>query len=251
MTRSAELRVPEIFRHEDDETYADNLLRDYCRNFDGHLFDSLGQKRNLGVGSCRVTSEDLLAVQMLSVKVPARAVKRILEDEAKIIKALLRRAPGPETPIWEVDEDQLTDEGAPLSCLWNLLRRNAGAPLRYDGKQSKVTGERDGMGPTLVSKLMARKRPGLIPISDGVVTTALGLPRSGEGHWLRARALMLENVTYQGEQMPLHERLERAVEKTESRVPITPLRALDIILWYANNPAPSTANLRAKVPRSR
>ena len=62
---------------------------------------------------------------------------------------------------------------------------------------------------------------------------------------------MLENVTYQGEQMPLHERLERAVEKTEPRVPITPLRALDIILWYANNPAPSTADLRAKVSRTR
>lgn len=122
-------KMPAILASADQEKYADRLLREYCTTFQGRFFDTLAQDNNRDRDSCRVTAEDLIAVQMLSVKVPPDAAHRILVDEAGIIGELLEQVPDRSTPIWEVSEAELEDDRRPLSCLWNLLRRNKGKPL--------------------------------------------------------------------------------------------------------------------------
>src|SRR5699024_11443115 len=84
----------------------------------------------------------------------------ILGDSSQEISRLLPDI-GPELSIEKIKnekefEKHLGDD-SPAQELWNLLRRNDRRDRRW------------GIGPTTASKIMARKRPHLIPIEDSVV----------------------------------------------------------------------------------
>jgi len=177
------------------------------------------------------------------VEVPGRAAVRLLIDDGEAVSDLLRKMPGVDEPIWDVAPAAL-EPGSAASDLWKLLRRDPSSPdsRREDGSYRG----RDGLGVTTVSKLMARKRAALIPISDSVVLGALDL-RDGRGHWLGMRSLMLDEVEYDGGRMPLWERLDRAVRELSLAPTVTALRAFDVIVWYGYNPSPKTAAFRDMV----
>jgi Family of unknown function (DUF6308) len=103
----------------------------------------------------RFTADDLVAVTVLSVDVNPSAAHAFLRVRADAFSDL-PTALGP-------DRD-LADEVAPLSnswAGWTLMRELEALP---------------GVGSTIASKLLARKRPRLRPIYDSVVATVTDTP---------------------------------------------------------------------------
>ena len=95
------------------------------------------------------TARDIVAVSMLSVKVPAAVSMWLLLGEGRDkTSELLKQIPA-SLDIWEAEEHLA--EGKPLWKLWE-----------------KLIG-RHGVGDTISSKLLAAKRPRLAPIWDRVV----------------------------------------------------------------------------------
>lgn len=158
-----------------------------------------------------ITAADLLAVQMLAVPVPSRAVIGILETFAPRISELLADI-CPKKKLEDVTDEQfepLLGKESPAKDLWDLLRRNAPDEQRWH------------VGETLASKIMARKRPHLIPIDDSVVTRVIGRGRKNSWKfWWRE----LREDSY------LIERADEIREHVE-RPELSTLRALDIVLW--------------------
>lgn len=158
-----------------------------------------------------ITAADLLAVQMLAVPVPSRAVIGILETFAPRISELLTKI-NPEMKLEDVTDEQFAcrlGKESPARALWDLLRRNAPDEQRWY------------VGETLASKIMARKRPHLIPIDDSVVTRVIGRGRkdSWKFWWreLREDSYLIERA----------DEIRRHVDRPE----LSTLRALDIVLW--------------------
>lgn len=102
---------------------------------------------------------DFIAASMLSVDIPAQAVIRLLGPDTGEITELLQQIPI-DRDIIDVDSEELAT-GSAASKLWGVLRRGG-----------------DGMGRTRTSKLIAAKRPRLIPIWDSFVERATGLDTS-------------------------------------------------------------------------
>jgi hypothetical protein len=78
------------------------------------------------------------------------------------------------------------------------------------------------MGPVTTAKLLARKRPRLIPVYDSVVQCAFGGP---EGPWKWMNRLFSEAGGELNTQLP--------AARGAAAVPeaVTPLRILDVITW--------------------
>jgi hypothetical protein len=117
--------------------------------FAGRTFDHLGQNP-----PNEIISDDLLAVTLLDVRWTPLAVRSLLSDQATEVRDLLSQIDS-KTDLWaEEGADQL-DASLPL---WTLLD------------------SLDNVGDTKASKLLARKRPRLIPITDSIVVSAVGTP---------------------------------------------------------------------------
>jgi hypothetical protein len=189
-----------------DERACDYLRKYYGLNndhevaFTGAHFDRLPT-----MAGNRITSEDIVAVSCLSVHVPAAAAVEILSGQADEISTLLSCIP--DEDLEEVPTDQherLFGAGSAALGLWLLLRKHV------------------GIGPTTASKLMARKRPGLIPIYDSVVARVTGLD-SSEGTWRAWHSALSSDEA-------LKKRLARLRDSAGlERVPL--LRILDVVLW--------------------
>lgn len=159
-----------------------------------------------------VTAADLLAVQTLAVTVSSRAALGILETYAQRISELLSDI-DPTLKLEEVrdegDFEAVLGKNSSAQALWDLLRRNSPEAKRWN------------LGATTASKIMARKRPHLIPIDDSVVTRVIG--RGTANSWRMWRdELLADNY--------LIERADEIKEHVE-RTDLSTLRALDIVLW--------------------
>ncbi|GLZ51707.1 DUF6308 family protein [Actinomycetospora sp. NBRC 106378] len=156
----------------------------------------------------RITPGDLLAVTMLDVAVPADAVIRFLGPAADHITSLLTDVRA-DVDLHEVDVKEVANSSK-AGKLWTYLR----AWNRPD----------PGTGPTTTSKLLARKRPRLLPIWDRVVGEQLGL-RDHRDHWREVHELLQDRG--------LVELL--STTRSEARVDgLALLRVLDILLWMSD-----------------
>lgn len=162
----------------------------------------------------KITSNDLVAVSMLSVHIGGEAALGLVEDLAGEASKLLE-----EIPVG-LKFEELDDDGHELHFgrdsaalkLWNLLRQNGG--------------DRWGIGPTTASKIMARKRPHLVPIYDSVVAEITGMT-SKTNQWDMWRA------AFNAEDSPgskLQDRLE-TIRELGGQPHLSLLRVLDIVLW--------------------
>ncbi|KQU28408.1 MULTISPECIES: DUF6308 family protein [unclassified Rhodococcus (in: high G+C Gram-positive bacteria)] len=147
---------PPLAAFTDDDAVA--LLREYYGStylgagcYTGVFFDSWAP-RNREVDADRFTADDLIAVTFLSVDVSARAAREILVTRADEFAELLA-AVGPDHDLVD-DVDALTRD----SPLWRL--ETTLLSIKYIGR-------------TKATKLMARKRPRLVPIYDVVVGEVL------------------------------------------------------------------------------
>ncbi|WP_084351092.1 DUF6308 family protein [Millisia brevis] len=172
--------------------------------YSGSRFESIAA---LNTDPNRIGPADLVAVSTLSVSVPGQAAIRILGPDAQHITLLLEQIPTDRTII-DVDPDSLAPDST-ASQLWNLLRRG-----------------RDGVGPTITSKLLAAKRPHLIPIWDSFVNEATGVDTPDS--WRRFREVLVADDhtiwNWLGD-----------VREEASIVPdiVSTLRLLDVILWMS------------------
>jgi len=123
--------------------------------FTGAHFERLGGGGDRPAIANEFTAEDLIAVSMLSVRVVGNAALELLEHRRSRLHELLRLIPTDLT-LGAVDGTEFTPEW-PTRQLYTELR-------------SVVD-----VGPTTASKLLARKRPHLVPVYDTVIATELGL----------------------------------------------------------------------------
>lgn len=189
-----EERVP---RHE-----AVNKLTEYFSSgrYTGSHFDRLEGGGDRVATRNRITADDIVAVSMLSVQIPAGAAVALLGDRAAVISALLSEIPS--AALQEVSFDVL-DEGSPADRLWHLLNGI------------------DDVGWVTANKLLARKRPHLLPVYDRVVRAALHAPTN---FW----ACLWTYFDERADRSDLWSALRGSVGGVED---ISLLRCIDVALW--------------------
>ena len=172
----------------------------------GRGFDSLGP--NI---ANRVTGADLVAVQCLGVVVPVRPALDLLEGGLGDELAHLLATVPDDVDLGTGDAAEAVSEGSAADQAWSLLVNH------------------DGVSRVVADKILARKRPRLIPVWDQVVRCALGRPQVG-GVWGS-----LDRVIRTSEGAVI-ERLAGLREKAALDPEIAPLRVLDVAVWMRHRP---------------
>jgi hypothetical protein len=160
----------------------------------------------------RITDSDFVAVSMLSVKVPAKAAVGLADPTvaARITELLAKIPTDTKMSDLTTEEAQATlGKNSPSCDLWQILR--ADGARRWD------------VGPTIASKIMARKRPNLIPIWDDIIGQVIG-KRGPRNQWLNWHNLLQPGT-------PLPDRLRRIHEQSEVAKGLSEFRIMDAILW--------------------
>lgn len=147
----------------------------------------------------RFAATDILAVEALSVKVPPNSAAKLLDTEAEEFGSLLREIPA-DKDLWEVKASEL-GKNSPASKLYYRLKAL------------------DGVGPVTATKLMASKRPRLMPVIDSVVTKVLQPP--GGKFWVPMRNQLADADR------------RRKIADVMSCAPdnVTLLRRIDVAVW--------------------
>ncbi|MDO5503813.1 MAG: DUF6308 family protein [Actinomycetia bacterium] len=173
--------------------------------FSGRHFERLGGGGDHPSIANRFTAEDLIAVQTLSIAVPPEASVAILHGH-------LGR--------------QLADRLASIPNGISLSDPAAGAEVA-DGSPAKeawdLLNDTTGIGWVTAGKLLARKRPHLIPVYDQVVSCALGSPRQ---FW---RSL---HATLSAPDSAVRSRIEELRQFAPCTV--SDLRILDVVVWMGH-----------------
>jgi hypothetical protein len=173
----------------------------------GRLFERVGGGGDRPEVANRLTAEDLLAVECLSVQVPPEAAFELLHGAlARRLSDILSQIPTG-VRIRDDDAERHLADGSPADTAWRLLHSLS------------------GVGWVTAGKLMARKRPALIPVYDQVTRCVLGAP---DKVWIGLHQAMHEDRA-------LTDRLERLAAKASVPARVTSLRTLDVILWMSHN----------------
>ncbi|MGO1239805.1 MAG: DUF6308 family protein [Cellulosimicrobium funkei] len=143
----------------------------------------------------RFTADDLVAVSLLSVNVPPHGAIDLLETRADEFAQLLAEIPH---DVEIVDLESIPDDWAP-GRLWKTLR------------------DIHGIGWVTAGKLLARKRPRLVPVYDTVVATAESL---GHGHGAP-----------RAHDRALHRHLVSLRDEAGIGDDISALRVFDVVVW--------------------
>ncbi|MBD8871151.1 DUF6308 family protein [Nocardioides donggukensis] len=181
------------------------------RGFAGSVFDGLDEYGLLADNPPgRFTGDDIAASSLLDVRFGPKAVRTLLTSQ-ELADAL--DAVPPRCPLWEADQPELQA----ASGLWSLIR------------------EIPGVGRTKASKLLARKRPELVPIVDSVISEALQLRFDT---WRPiADALKDEG---------LRQRIDD-LRPTRVTKPISTLRILDVVVWMSCSRSKAAVQVQLEV----
>jgi hypothetical protein len=194
------------------------LLDDYLARYSGGRFELVADSTRPNA----ITARDLVAVSMLSVNVPPRAAAWLLDPTgARIVTALLDQIDP--APIWEQPVDVVTDPEGPLTRLWLLLRSPS--------TQLPQGADDNGIGPVIAGKLLATKRPHLVPIYDRVVAGALGAPR---GQWWDSWRTSMGNQLLRDQVAQVR---ATAAATHPLALALSDLRICDIVIWMAEHGA--------------
>ena len=225
------MKLPEVLN---DPSAAASLLADYYTEplaqgqvRSGARFDTWAGGGDAPAVANQITADDILAASFLSVEYSPKAVIGILETRRTDISGLLAQIPASLdlADLGHAEFKSVLGEESPAWQLWNLLR----------GKEDGGW----GIGPTKASKLMARKRPRLIPIWDSVVKEQTGL-RNSSTQWSEWHELLTRDggsVETKLQEMQTQAKLPHAVST---------LRALDVVLWMNGTRSGARENPVAK-----
>lgn len=145
----------------------------------------------------RFTTTDLLAVTLLDVALTPDSVRAVLDIKAEAFGELLAAVPA-DVDLWDASDDDLANAEALYWALRNLHK----------------------VGRTRASKLMARKRPKLIPVIDSVIHTALAL---GDNTWSELRICLSDPA--------MRDAIECIRPENAPVDSISTLRLLDAAIW--------------------
>jgi hypothetical protein len=174
------------------------------RFFAGSRFGFLGSGCRQAQDHDRFTAADLVAVQCLSVTVPVEVALDLLEGElGRETSELLAQVPA-DAVLGTGDARSLVDKGQAADKTWHLLRAQ------------------DDVGWVTAGKLLARKRPHLIPVWDHVVRCAFGRPDSA---WLWLDDLL------RAHDGAVPGRLRQLRDDAGLPPEVSVLRVLDVIVW--------------------
>jgi hypothetical protein len=206
VTKTQRFKIPEVATlGQTDQAIAH--LRTYF-GLNGHAAYTGAHFERLGGGGDRVEArdvlcaDDLIAVRMLSVDVNASAALQLLEDKSAQITDLLSLIPA-DVELVDAPDDFFEAESA-ARRLWRLFN------------------DEPGIGWVTAGKLLARKRPRLIPVFDSVVRASVG---GGASYWKPlAKALAADGMRLQD-----HLGCLRSVSGIGEDISI--IRAFDVIVW--------------------
>ena len=197
----------------DNKSRLEDHLDWYLRYYDGRFFEYFVQRSN----QTRFTPWDILAVESLSVSVPTKASKWLVEPDQDrdnlMDKVWAALGSGNET-LWSCDETLLMTNKSTLNASGALSQ------LYFCLRKQKI-------GPVTTSKLLAAKFPKVIPIRDSRIIALLGLETT-KNWWLAVRTLFTEGNFF------LRDYLDQLVIPDDCGELAT-LRRLDIILWMEAN----------------
>ena len=175
--------------------------------YSGRKFETIcGGGDRKGVAN-EITADDLVAVSLLSVNIPGEAAIQILESQRDVLTGHLKKIPT-DVSLWDADDETVDDHLSEAAKAWNVLK-----------------GIND-VGWVTANKLLARKRPHLLPVYDRVVKAALQ-PKSKD-FWIPLRNSLLAN---DGEAI---ERLELIRDRAGYGQEIPLLRVLDVAVWMTS-----------------
>lgn len=171
--------------------------------FTGALFDTWDPSGTRSESANTFTADDVVAVSLLSVDVAPRAAVELLTRQRHRLEELLEEV-GPDRDLASVEESDV----APGSAAWRLSDALRALPR---------------VGPTTASKLMARKRPRLLPVYDSVIDAHV---LSGSGNlWRPLRAALA------ADNCALHQRLLQLRARACLDEAVSPLRIFDVVAW--------------------
>jgi len=182
---------------------------DPARGFAGATFDTLGASpRN------EISRDDLLAVAILDGRLSPSAVRRLLAEDARQATALLAGISSV-VNLWEASDERL----AAIDPLRDLLTRCL-----------------VGVGQAQASKLLARKRPRLVPVTDKIIV-ARGVVI---GQAWRALQYCLQDESLRQAIVALRPPQARTASV---------LRLLDVAPWMLHSQSTAARNARAAASR--
>nr|WP_231707346.1 DUF6308 family protein [Arthrobacter sp. zg-Y919] len=190
--------------------YTQKLTSGHVRT--GARFDTWAGGGDAPGAANRITADDLVALALLGEDIKGPAVVGLLETQAPEIGELLELIPVTLelADVTGVEYLHVLGKESPAWLLWDLFRG-------YKGGQWK-------MGPGKTSKLLARKRPKLIPIWDPLVARSTGVA-SSLTQWEEWYALLTAN------DRELVRRLDTVQDRAALPVRVSTLRAMDVVLW--------------------
>lgn len=199
------MQIPKVLTT-DDPIPAAAALTEYFgdpypgNRYTGASFDSWDSTGTRSHDTGHFTADDFVAITLLSVDAGPRAAREILRDRRAEFAGLLGAIGS--------DRD-LADEDGPFTSSWPAWA--------LEDRLRTVP----GIGLTIATKLIARKRPRLYPIWDTVVVDVLGT----RGQHLNSIHHALRTDTQ------LRQRIHQA--RTTAQLPehISELRVLDVLAW--------------------
>lgn len=191
----------------------------------GARFEALAGGGNRPETADRISADDLIAVALLSVNIPRDAVLPLLEgDLGDQIAERLAEVP-PEAAITDRGGAAHLAPGRPLWQAWELLTAQRGIKWVTAGK------------------LLARKRPALVPVYDKVVRCVFGAPPHPWA-WLAG--------CFADHDVDLARRLATVRARAGVAEDISVLRVLDVIVWMRHHGEHRTTGcpgVQASAPR--
>jgi hypothetical protein len=184
--------IPKYFRDAEGEIKA-NLSR-YFTERAGRYFEKPSQTGN----PCELDGSEIAAATCLSLQFDYVKIESLM-NRAQEGSELLKSIPW-DIPLWEADES-LIQPGSPLFHLYELINGI------------------DGFGSAYTSKLLAAKRPHLVPIRDSAVSDLLGHPPDWWQPWWNT----MQDVEFR--------RTLRQLRSEVGLQHVSLLRIVDVALW--------------------
>jgi Family of unknown function (DUF6308) len=171
--------------------------------FAGMTFSNLGRNP-----PSEITADDLLAVTLLDITWRPQVVRFLLGSHQAELSQMLA-AISDNIDLWDAGDDV----GKRIDLLWEALMAV------------------DGIGTASATKLLARKRPRLCPISDSVVNRAVAVPGRT---WDVLRCLLQDPAA----------RAQVEALRPAAATGASLLRILDVILWVSHSESAAAQGVR-------
>lgn len=204
-----QLHLPRTVVSDQTERAVD-LLGHYFTSpkFIGSQWDGFDPSGTRAASANVFTSDDVASAALLNTPVPGRTVVHLLITQSERFSELLRTV-GPDRDFIDVDPDPSGKDMAPVYELYEALKT-----------LPKI-------GPTIASKLVARKRPRLFPIIDSDLRRTVFYETRQDTHVGR----QLLHAEFSAQDRTLWKRLASYHSAASLPAEVSTLRVFDVLAW--------------------